>query len=351
MRKIRILLGAYVNYVNAQNINCDNIAKYLDKNKFEVHVFYMTRVPVDKKPYLDAGIHLHKLVHHRFIWYWSKWLVMKRGKYDIYYLPKFEPTDIRFAEKYKDKYCFISSIEGVVTEETAKENKRAYFYCKLMDSSFSISKCIRESVCKWWGMDTQVLSLGTVPFDKGDITKREIRNIVWIGNINYNKRPFYYIECAKAFPDLNFLMIGTGELEDEVKQYINENQMYNISLIGRISNAKVYDYFLQSDLLLMTSENEGVPKVIQEAAQCGVPSIYLANNYRVDFIENGISGYEAYSLYEMREEIKYLLEHLDVYRNMSETVKMRADNFTWPSLIGDYEEYFMETYKKKKGLV
>ena len=37
MRKKKIFLGAYLNYTNAQNLNCLALAKYLDKEKFEVY--------------------------------------------------------------------------------------------------------------------------------------------------------------------------------------------------------------------------------------------------------------------------------------------------------------------------
>lgn len=35
-RKTKIFLGAFINYTNAQNLNCLAIAKHLDKDKFEV---------------------------------------------------------------------------------------------------------------------------------------------------------------------------------------------------------------------------------------------------------------------------------------------------------------------------
>ena len=37
MKKQRIFLGAYLNYMNAQNLNCLALAKYLDKDKFEIY--------------------------------------------------------------------------------------------------------------------------------------------------------------------------------------------------------------------------------------------------------------------------------------------------------------------------
>ena len=61
-------------------------AKYLDKEKFEVHTMYTSKKSVDKEYYKKLDIKLHRLIHHRFIWYWSKWLTMLFGNYDIYYL-------------------------------------------------------------------------------------------------------------------------------------------------------------------------------------------------------------------------------------------------------------------------
>ena len=112
-KKIKIFLGAYVNFANAQNINCDNIAKYLDKDKFEVHTMYTSKMPIDKKKYKEAGIKLHCLWHRRIVWRWSKLWAMRRAKCDIYYLPKIEEMDITFAKKHKGKgKVFLSSIFG-----------------------------------------------------------------------------------------------------------------------------------------------------------------------------------------------------------------------------------------------
>ena len=34
MKKVKIFLGGYINYTNAQNLNCRALAIYLDKDKF-----------------------------------------------------------------------------------------------------------------------------------------------------------------------------------------------------------------------------------------------------------------------------------------------------------------------------
>ena len=49
----------------------------------------------------------------------------------------------------------------------------------------------------------------------------------------------------------------------------------------------------------MTSEREGLPKVVLEAASKGVPSVYINEYYKIDYIENGINGYEVSDINSM----------------------------------------------------
>ena len=42
MKKKKIFLGAYINYLNAQNINCKSIATHLDKSKYDVKTLILS---------------------------------------------------------------------------------------------------------------------------------------------------------------------------------------------------------------------------------------------------------------------------------------------------------------------
>ncbi len=351
-RKIRIFLGAYVNFPNAQNINCDHIARYLDKDKFEVHTMYTTMCPIDKAEYKRLGIHLHKLIHHRFIWYWCKYLTMLFGKYDIYYLPKTEPTDISIAKRMGGQKCaFVASVENVVGGGVCDSQMHREYYTNLMDYTFAISKCIQKSVKKEWNYDVPVLHLGVDPINFISKERFEIKTIIWVGSLIKRKRPAFLLECAKAFPSLNFVMIGDGDLQQTVKNEIDSKGIKNIKLTGRIPNEDVYQYMVNSDLLLMTSDNEGLPKVIQEAAQCGVPSIYIGEQYDVDFIDSGVNGFKVMSLDEMKDKIRYLLDHPVEYSAMSEKAKESVQEYLWTKLIKKYGDYFEQIYidKAKRG--
>lgn len=345
--RIKIFLGAYVNFPNAQNINCDHIARYLDKDKFEVHTMYTTMCPIDKVEYKRLGIHLHKLIHHRFIWYWCKYWTMMFCKYDIYYLPKQEPMDYRFAEKHKDN-LYISSVEGVVGEQIPADDKRVdRYFNDLMTDYFSISQCIRNSVKKHWKRDTEVIYLGLD--EPNEITRAhtEVKTLIWIGSVIDRKRPELLLECAKAFPDYQFVMIGDGDKSSVINQMIADNGISNISVLGRIPNDRVYRELNKADLLLMTSDKEGLPKVIGEAMVSGVPSIYINECYDVDYVISGENGYAVADVKEMIDKIQYLIDHPAEYASMSEKAKKSVQEYLWPKLIKKYEEYFEKVYLEK----
>ena len=44
-KKTKIFLGAYINYANAQNINCLSLAKYLDEDKFTTYALSLYSSP------------------------------------------------------------------------------------------------------------------------------------------------------------------------------------------------------------------------------------------------------------------------------------------------------------------
>lgn len=354
-KKIKIMLAAFINYPNAQNINCDNIAKYLDKTKFDVHCLYLGGRPVDIEEYRKKGITLHYVNQHRVGHQITLLRALIFGNYDIYYMPKVDKLFRWFARHYKDKRLLVSSVEGVITAHNLSESSQWYKEYMLRDmyDIFSISHCIADSVEKYYGRKTEILPLGVRTSQNTDVrnAKESIKRIIWTGSFVKGKRPQLLLELAKIFPEKDFIMIGDGALYDEIRQRIIEEGIDNITLTGRISNTQVYEYMENADLLLMTSEFEGLPKVIQEAAQCGVPSIYMANNYTVDFIQNGVSGYEVYSLDEMQETIQLLSEHPAIYQEVSQKAKKAIEVYSWDKLIARYENWFesrVRNYKTEK---
>jgi glycosyltransferase involved in cell wall biosynthesis len=90
--------------------------------------------------------------------------------------------------------------------------------------------------------------------------------IGWIARVTGVKNPMRALEVARAIPTAHFVMAGGGDLLEEVK----EAAPSNVTVLGW---AKAEDLFGVSDVILSTSENEGMPIALIEAQLAGKPVV------------------------------------------------------------------------------
>jgi glycosyltransferase involved in cell wall biosynthesis len=88
----------------------------------------------------------------------------------------------------------------------------------------------------------------------------------WIARVTGVKNPMLALEVADAMPDTHFVMAGGGDLLEKVKAAAPTN----VSVIGWADAA---DLFGASDIILSTSENEGMPVALIEAQLAGKPVV------------------------------------------------------------------------------
>ncbi len=88
----------------------------------------------------------------------------------------------------------------------------------------------------------------------------------WIARVTGVKNPMRALEVADALPDTRFVMAGGGDLLEQVKA----KAPTNVSVIGW---AEAADLFGASDIILSTSENEGMPVALIEAQLAGKPVV------------------------------------------------------------------------------
>ena len=104
--------------------------------------------------------------------------------------------------------------------------------------------------------------------------KEKFYDIVFLGRLSPQKNPQRFIsiisQIKQKCPNVKAAMIGTGELEAECQQLIQqENLALNIDLLGFMENP--YAILSKSRLLCVTSDWEGFGLVAVEALSLGVP--------------------------------------------------------------------------------
>jgi len=119
-------------------------------------------------------------------------------------------------------------------------------------------------------------------------------DMIYVGRLTYQKDPQRLMRlCARLQankPDLKVAIVGTGELEAEVKELCAELGIEeNVHFLGFQSNPikMIHD----SKALILTSRWEGTPMCALEAMALGTPIVSTPSDGMKDLIENGVNGY------------------------------------------------------------
>lgn len=201
-------------------------------------------------------------------------------------------------------------------------------------------------------------SVNYVGYDKGDPeplqnggeTKHTKKVIFSAGALSQIKGFWQVPLIAKKLkalnPELEFVwnIAGEGVLREEIEhEIIACNVQEQVHLLGQSNRMRTL--YEQSDLFVMTSEREGMPMVLLEAKQCGLPIIsYDIRTGPAEIISDGINGYlVAYTkdpdvnTSAMAHAIEKLLSNEKLYCSFAEHTKEQAEDFRLDAIADQWE--------------
>jgi glycosyltransferase involved in cell wall biosynthesis len=115
-----------------------------------------------------------------------------------------------------------------------------------------------------------------------------------VGNFKPQKNPMDLAKTATAAlkedPTLHFLLVGDGELRPKVESWVNqEGFASNVHFLGW--RRDIPEILTASNIFLLTSRWEGLPRALVEAFAARRPAICYAVDGVQELIEEGQSGY------------------------------------------------------------
>ena len=355
MKKIKVFLGGYVNFVNAQNLNCRALIKHLDPEKFDVKALslYSGSLPTEE---FDKEKLIHVARPHRFMRYFGylKGILWA----DVIYLPKGEICDWnRFWIRILGKKSF-KTVEGIYGKEMLGQIlDSGVSYEKFLqsfedyDRVYSITRFLKEYNEKHHGIETEekILYLGTDTdtFLNEEKKIRQLQNIIFIGRLKKRKGVFDFLEIARTFPHLNFYMAGNGEDQSAIESYIQENGMKNVELLGTLTHTELARVLRRMDLHIFPSRSEGFPKVTLETAAAGVPSVVYPDYGAEEWIENGIDGFIVKDVEETRQLIERLEKNPHRLQEISKKAVELGKRFDWKNVVKEWERVIEELHASK----
>lgn len=102
--------------------------------------------------------------------------------------------------------------------------------------------------------------------------------LVFVGTLSVHKGVAYLIEAlpkvAEIHPDVCLLIIGSGDLEEELKRLSRDLKVADMILfLGRIPHEQVPAYLATADIFILPSLDEGMPRVVMEAMAMKLPMV------------------------------------------------------------------------------
>ncbi len=152
-------------------------------------------------------------------------------------------------------------------------------------------------------------------------------DIVYVGRLTYPKNPQRLVKVligvSKRLPFMKAAIVGSGDLEDEVKQKIHEYYLENyIDMLGYISNP--YKIMKNAKVLIMTSRWEGLPMCALEAMALGIPIVSTPTDGLKELVEDGKTGFLSDDNEILIKRCCEILENNSLYEKLHEGTLKKA---------------------------
>jgi glycosyltransferase involved in cell wall biosynthesis len=358
MKRNRILVPRLMDAenFNAQNLNAKAL---LGRVKSDDHVWTAThyRTP-DSAVLKNRKVRLVRLWRHR-LWLLRMWMLYLQPADALVY-PGVHPVDLAGMGWRKALYPrrpIIATLEGLAGTEIREKQLSEWaghaVYCQRVDQStqdridrilhlsdhiIAISPFLAEMGRRRFGDKVSVLPLGidAAVFypPTGKLGGR--RRVVAAGRLESHKRPDVFLATAERLRHADFIWYGEGLLRQSLTQQALARGVRNIVFPGGLSPMKLADEFRQADVFVIPSKSEGVPKVSQEAAACGLP-VVLFGHYEAPSVRDGVNGFVVWNDEQFFDRIGDLLDDTDRATLMGANGARMSKEWDWDVLAPKWE--------------
>ncbi|GAB6275364.1 MAG: hypothetical protein STSR0004_22300 [Peptococcaceae bacterium] len=150
----------------------------------------------------------------------------------------------------------------------------------------------------------------------------------------------------------SFYVIGDGELKEEVKKLINqENLNKRVKLLGWVPHEELPKQLNEMKLLVIPSYTEGLVNVMLEAMACGTPVLATAVGAIPDVIKDGKTGFilEDNNPETIAKGIIRALNHPNLEQIVANARALVEKEFTFEAAVERYRKIFDEILINKKA--
>jgi len=350
MRPIRILVDSFADegLLNAQMGNAREIIRRLDPDVFHVSTFVVGK----PDPHVAArkNTRLIQLPQRRqTVRILSEFLL---GTHQVLFYLKSSPSSrwyLSLRKRWRDRRVTVGTVESQCNlsalEDFAPEAQRLWEETILRcDHLYSNSAHVQRSLLKEYGLHSEIIPTGAdTRFYTPDWQRpRNERPIVlFVGSLRNRKHPDLMLVAASRFPQADFRIVGEGPMRADLERQIERLGLRNVILCGALGAEKLRAEYRRADVFFFPSSFEGSPKVIVEAAACGLPVI-CRDCYSAETVIHGSTGYQVGAEEDLYSCLKTLLDNEERRREMGRAGRKLSQKFDWDLITQQWASTFIE---------
>jgi glycosyltransferase involved in cell wall biosynthesis len=349
MAKVRILFlpGIDSDNTNAQSLNVREIALRLDPERFQITLWYEQQP--DSRLQNRANIRLLQLpARGKTI----RILSEMRSSYDMIAYMDYGPASYLFLHlprAVRSAAITVYHAEAPVAQIEDPSRALRFLYngtfprCDVYtgitrfvasDIASHISK--KVSYILPVGVDTKLF----IPPEK---RANASPVVLFAGTLIARKGPQFVLDAALRFPGVVFRLVGSGRggFEQILRARIAELRLQNVCLEGPKTQPQLLQIMRESDIFLLPSRLEGLPKVTLEAAATGLPCVVF-RDYETPSVVDGATGFQVNTGEEMMESLGKLLADPSLRERMGAAARKHTEQFDWDPVSRLWENAYLE---------
>lgn len=342
--RVLFMASADANNTNAQSLNAREIALRLDPHRFVVTFFY-ERVP-DPRLENRPNIRLVKLPGHNRTWRILREMLARPRL--IAYMD-YSPAAYAFLHlpaALRSRTITVMHVEAPAAQLSGTSRGLRFLHdgvAPRCSMHTAITDFVRRDLESRGYSSEYILPVGvdTSFFVPPRTRQNPAPVVLFAGTMIERKGAHLVVEAARRIPEAQFRMVGAGRdgFEEKLREQVRESAITNVQFLGPQPQARLVEIMQQSDLFLLPSRMEGIPKVTLEAAATGLPCVVF-RDYETPSVIDGKTGFQVATFEQMVDRLRCLVQNAALRLEMSAAAVLHARSFDWNVVAPHWQEAY-----------
>ncbi|MFW6269150.1 MAG: glycosyltransferase [Bacillota bacterium] len=172
--------------------------------------------------------------------------------------------------------------------------------------------------------------------------------LITVSRLSKEKNLFFLMKGIKQIKNkygdkFRFLIIGDGPEKNNLKEFIDENDLKdNVKLLGEINYKKISKYYLIADIFVFASTTETQGLVLLEAMAGKNPVVAVRSSGTCDIVENEVNGYITdEDIDKWASKVLTLMKDRELRQKFSEKAITTANKYSLKNMAQEAEKVYL----------